>query len=94
MLGFRGKLLFTLIVYFAGFATAIYVMVPVDAEAMEVKEESFGKDYSEERFDSDEFAQKASTGLHKFVSFAEGKASEVKRLVKAKLAESQLNSED
>lgn len=93
MFGFRGKMLFTLVVYFAGFATAIYVLVPVDAEAMEVKEDSFGIDYSEMRLDSEEFAEKASVGLHKFVSFTEGKASEVKRLVKAKLAEGKLQSE-
>ena len=93
MFGFRGKMLFTLVVYFAGFATAIYFIAPVDAEAMEVKEESFGVDYSEMRLDTEEFAEKASVGLHKFVSFAEGKASEVKRLVKAKLAEGKLKSE-
>ncbi len=93
MFGFRGKVLFTLVVYFAGFATAIYVLAPVDAEAMEVKEESLGANYSEMRLDSEEFAEKASVGLHKFVSFAEGKASEVKRLVKAKLADGKLQSE-
>ena len=93
MFGFRGKMLFTLVVYFAGFATAIYVIAPVDAEAMEVKGEALGTDIPVMRVDSEEFAEKASEALHKFVSFAEGKASEVKRLVKAKLAEGKLQSE-
>ncbi len=93
MFGFRGKILFTLVAYFAGFATAIYFLAPVDAEAMEIKEETLGVDYSERKFDTDAFSQKTSVELHKFVNFAEGKASEVKRLVKAKLAEGKLKSE-
>lgn len=92
MFGFRGKMLFTLIVYFAGFATAIYFIAPVDAEAMEVKAETLGED-SVIIAESEDFAKKASVALHEFVSFAEGKASEVKRLVKAKLAEGKLQSE-
>jgi hypothetical protein len=90
----RNKLFFTLVVYFTGFATAIYVLVPVNAQAAEVREKTLGTVYSERKFNSQAFAQKTSNGLHKFISFAEDKASEVKRRVKAKLTEGQGDSED
>ena len=89
----RNKLFFTLVVYFTGFATAIYVLVPVDAQAAEVREKTLGTVYSERKFNSQELAQKTSNGLHKFISFAEDKASEVKRRIKAKLAEGQGDSD-
>jgi len=90
----RNKLFFTLVIYFTGFATAIYVLVPVNAQAAEVREKTLGEVRSERAFSSQEFAQKTSNGLHKLISFAEDKASEVKRRVKAKLAEEQGDSND
>ena len=63
MRGWRGKIIFLLIVYFAGFATTIYCLVPVPEN--QPAEKSFV--YS--AFKSDEFAQSFNAGMHKCVDF-------------------------
>ena len=89
MFRWRTKLLFILIVYFAGFATAVYFLAPVDEEMA-----AFGnsdESYSHRQFNKEQFAQATSARLHEFFSFAGDKASEVSELVKEKLAEGRDN---
>ncbi len=86
MFKWRSKLLFMLIVYFAGFATAVYFLAPVD-EGMTASDNS-GESYMHRQFDTEHFAQETSKRLHEFFSFAGDKASEVSGLVKEKLAQS------
>ena len=64
--GWRTKLVFLLVVYFAGFATAIYCLAPVpENQTSQPDERSFG--YSVLK--SDEFALSFNTGMHKCVDF-------------------------
>ena len=75
-----------LIVYFAGFATAVYFLAPVDEEM--TASGNSGESYMQRQFDTEQFAQITSARLHEFFSFAGDKASEVSELIKEKLAES------
>lgn len=65
--GRKTKLIFMLIVYFAGFATAIYCLVPVQESYAERGGE---KSFVDSVFKSDEFAQSFSAGMHKCIDFA------------------------
>ena len=89
MFKWRSKLLFMLIVYFAGFATAVYFIAPVDEE-MKASVNS-DESYRQGQFDTEQFAQATSARLHEFFSFAGDKASEVSELIKQRLAEGRDN---
>lgn len=76
-MGFRSKMLLLLIVYFAGFATAMYTLgpKPVSGEIQTVAtEEKPGIDL--ESFKNGEFAASFNKGLHKCLAF--GKDAAVK----------------
>lgn len=85
----RSKLLLTLIIYFAGFATAVYYLAPADAKANAGVSRSggfgFGSKASESK--SDEFGKVAAAGMRKFVIFAEEKAIQLSEIIKKELAE-------
>ena len=82
--GWRSKLVFLLIVYFAGFATAIYCIAPVpENQAGQLCEKSF----AHSAFKSDEFAQSFNTGMHKCLDFGKDAALRVSRFIKQKLDE-------
>ena len=82
--GWRGKFIFLLIVYFAGFATAIYFLAPVpDAQGGQLGEKSFA--YS--ALKSDEFAQSFNEGMHKWLGYAKDVSWRVGGLVKQKYDE-------
>jgi len=86
MRGWRSKLVFLLIVYFAGFATAIYCLVPVpENRAGQSGEKSFA--YA--AFKSDEFAQSFNAGLHKFIDFSRTAAEHAGRFIKQKYEQRQ-----
>ena len=92
MFKWRSKLLFMLIVYFAGFATAVYFLAPVDEEiTASVKSEKSDESYSHRQFDSEKFAKATSARMQDFFSFAGDKASEVSELIKQRLAEGRDN---
>ncbi len=79
--GWRSKLIFLVVVYFAGFATSIYCLAPVPENP--TCEKSFA--YSE--FKSDEFAQSFNAGMHKCVDFAKTAAWRTSEFLKQKLDE-------
>lgn len=80
--GWRMKLIFWLIVYFAGFATAVYFLAPVpESQADQTCEKSFA--YS--ALKSDEFAQSFNTGMHKCIDFSKAAAWHASRFIKQKL---------
>ena len=80
MRGWRSKLLFVLIVYFAGFATAIYALVP---GSKDLAEEQTGQEESPRRFSasvlkSDAFARQFRAEMDRWLDFgrrAGGKAA-------------------
>ena len=61
-MGWKGKFIFLLIVYFAGFATAVYWLVPADEFQTACEEDRV---YSAVK--SDEFVKSFSAGMHKYV---------------------------
>jgi len=84
--GWRSKIIFLLIVYFAGFATAIYCLVPVpENQAHNIGQK--GLVYSV--FKSDDFARSFNSGMHKCLDFAKDAAERARKYVKQKLDERQ-----
>ncbi len=82
----RGKLVFLLIVYFAGFATAIYTLAPVpENQANQFSENSLK--YS--ALKSDEFAQSFNTGMHKCLDFSKDFAWRMGKYIKQKFDDRQ-----
>ena len=77
--GWRIKFIFLLIVYFAGFATAVYCLSPVSERAgLEDNERSFV--YS--ILKSDEFAQSFNDGIHKCIDFSKTAANSAGKLIR------------
>jgi hypothetical protein len=82
----RGKLVFLLVVYFAGFATAIYALAPApENQARHPREKSFT--YS--AFKSDEFAHSFNTGMHKCIDFSKDLTLRMGKFIKQKIDEKQ-----
>ena len=77
--GWRNKLIFLLVIYFAGFATAVYCLAPVPQNAANrTGERSFV--YS--ALKSDEFAVAFNEGLHKLIDFGKSAALRTADLIK------------
>ena len=86
--GLRGKLLITLVVYFAGFATAIYLEAPaLDGPEMARAQSSNSRAENKETTRAEVFADKVHENLLDYISIAEEQASKVGALVKARLEE-------
>jgi hypothetical protein len=81
MRGRKAKLVFLLIVYFAGFATAIYCLAPVP-EA-QVGEEN----PAHSTVKSEQFAQAFNVGMHKCLDFAKDATLRASSFIKQKLNE-------
>ncbi len=85
--GIKSKFLFVLIVYFAGFATAIYTLAP----APEAKGQSpENKTVAHSALKSDEFAKSFNEGMHKFLGIAKDASLRTSDYVKSKMNESRL----
>jgi hypothetical protein len=80
----RVKLIFLLIVYFAGFATAIYTLAPAGENHADISVE---KGFLHSAFKSDEFAKSFNTGLHRAVDYGRAAAVQVSEFVRQKLYE-------
>jgi len=90
MRGWRSKFIFLLIVYFAGFATAIYCLAPVpENQAGEPGEKSFA--FS--AIKTDGFAQSFNSGMHKCIDFSKDAACSAAKYIKQKLEEKQLRTD-
>lgn len=88
MRGWRVKLIFFLIVYFAGFATAIYTLVPApEPRVHKIGEEGFV--YSAVK--SDQLARSFSRGMHKCVDFGKDATWRTGAFLKQKIDERQLS---
>jgi hypothetical protein len=71
----RNKLVLLLIVYFAGFATAIYCLAPVPNRTGEGS-------FADSALKSDEFAVAFNEGLHKLIDFGKSAALHTADLIK------------
>jgi hypothetical protein len=73
--GWRNKLVFLLVVYFAGFATAIYCLAPVPSRTGE-------RGFADSVLKSDKFAVAFNEGLHKLIDFGKSAALYTADLIK------------
>jgi hypothetical protein len=85
MRGWRIKFIFLLIVYFAGFATAIYTLAPTP----EFAGQSHEKGFAHSTLKSDEFAKSFNTGMHKCIDFGKDAALRTAKFLKEKFDEKQ-----
>jgi len=86
----RSKLIFLLIVYFAGFATAIYTLAPVP-ENQDDQLSKKGFPYSAVK--SDEFAKSFNAEIRRYLDFGKDAASHAGRFLKQKYNDMQLQSD-
>ena len=85
-MGWKGKLVFVLIVYFAGFATAVYCLGPTPDQ----KPGSPGQTGT--AFKSEEFAKSLNSGMHKAIDLGKEAATHAAKLIREKINESQTKS--
>ncbi len=90
MRGWRIKFIFLLIVYFAGFATAIYTLAPVP-ENKATSVVARASDEHRPYITSEKFVESFNTGMHKCINFGKDAALRVARVatfIKQKVDES------
>jgi len=80
--GWRSKIIFVLVVYFAGFATAIYCLAPVPENHGGNSDQN---SYVHSVFKSDDFATSFNSGMHKCLDFTKDAAGRAGKFVKQKL---------
>ena len=83
-MGFRNKILFTLIVFCAGYAAGIYTLTPVDESQIDSASQS---GFTHSILKSDEFALSFNEKMHKFIGLAKVAASDVAQYVNHKNSE-------
>ena len=83
MKSWPSKILFVLVIYFAGFATAIYGLAPVD-RSDEVGTSTESKAFFRSFTKSNEFAVKCGNKLRGLVGLAEGAAKSAGRSISDK----------
>ena len=84
MRGWRTKFIFLLIVYFAGFATAIYMLAPTPEGS---SNKSFNNITSASAFNSQQFAKSFNAGMHKCLAFGKETAIRTAAFIREKLQE-------
>ncbi len=92
MYRWRSRILFALIVYFAGFATAIYALAPVADAKADAKTHSRARDvkvrnHTDSGSKSERFALKFNSQMRKCISVAEEQGAKIGEFIKAKLAD-------
>lgn len=91
----RGKILFAMILYAAGFLTAIYVLAPSDLQAAGSRNGDSGwQEKTTEWAAAETPAWAASTrvGMSKVISFAEEQALRLAETIKTQMAQSALDT--
>jgi hypothetical protein len=89
-MGWRSKFVFVLIVYFAGFATAIYCLAPAPEAA---KGTARGKGLFGPALTSDKIVVSVNSGIHKCVDLGKEAAMRAAKLIHDKMEKAQLQSE-
>jgi hypothetical protein len=86
--GWRGKLVLLLIIYFAGFSTAIYILFPVPKDSDNQQQNSLSSSGSA----NEKFAQSYSIQMHKCVASAGIAAKDLGEFIKEKYDQANKNS--
>ena len=87
MKGWRSRFIFTLLVYFAGFATAIYTLAPAPEDEATATERHSAKSAPESKFNSEEFVEDFNSGMHKALEFGKEAAMRTGKLLREKAKE-------
>lgn len=92
----RGKLLFALIIFFAGFFTAIYITAPdtvgeQNGYSCETTQDFASSNRQENIVKAQAFANKVGTGMQQFLCIAGEKATELSKTIKNKVNETEQN---
>ena len=90
MKGWRSKLIFIFIVYFSGFATAVYMIASPPEKAQNENLELDTIQSKLASFDSREFIDSFNSGLHKSVYLGKGAALHLSGYIKEKAKNSDL----
>ena len=85
MKGWRSRFIYTLVVFFAGFAAAIYTLAPVPEE--KTAGGRCEKNSPVSKFNSEEFVEGFNTGMHKCLEFGKEAAMRTGKLLREKLKE-------
>ncbi len=89
--GWRTKFIFLLIVYFSGFATAVYCLAPVPENQSDQGYQSYKgyqsyqpveRSFAYSALKSDEFAQSFNVGLHRCLDFGKDAVLRISKSVK------------
>jgi hypothetical protein len=82
--GWRTKLIFLFIIYFAGFATAVYMLAPPpDTEpGQNIEQNALQGTFA--NFDSQEFVKSFNSGMHKCIAFGKEAAQRTANYIKEK----------
>ena len=92
----RGKILFAMILYAAGFATAIYVLAPSNLQAANSRDGCSGQtqEQTTERtgMESQAWAASVRVGMKKAMSFAEEQALSIAEKIKIRMEQSTLDN--
>lgn len=89
-MGWRTKFVFMLIVYAAGFATAIYCLAPAPDQVPGSSEE---RALIDKALKSDEFARSVNSGMHKAIDFAKEAATQAGKRIRERIDEAQSKSD-
>ena len=93
-MGWRGKFIFLLLIYFAGFATAVYHLgpEPTQAQAVEQSGQQQGSksftDFSASAIDSDKLLKTLNTSMHKLAHLTKDVSIKATNYIKQKFEES------
>ncbi len=88
-MGWRTKFIFLLVVYFAGFATAIYALAPGAAKDGTEAKNGFAQSFSK----SDEFALSFNAEMHKCIDAGKDIAQRAGAYIKSRMDKQEQGSE-
>ncbi len=88
-MGGRSKFIFLLIVYFAGFATAIYCLAPSVSAGQNEIGQAGEEMFVESAFKSEQFAQSFNSKMHTVLDYAKEASRRVGRFIKQQIDERQ-----
>ncbi len=85
--GWRSRFIFTLLVFFAGFATAIHTLAPAPDDETTATERYSAKTSPEWKFNSEEFVEDLNSGMHKALEFGKKAAVRTGKVLRKKVKE-------
>lgn len=88
-MGWRTKFVFLLVVYFAGFATAVYSLAPAPEQD---SQSSLQVAQVHSALKSDELARSVNSGMHKCIDFGKEAALEAAKRIREKMDDAKSRS--